>query len=93
MSILSIIAIASGFFSAACWLRASVVKVTLEKEVERRKLKAKKKGETPNLAGVSLDGWDMSATFRAQSFWNSIAAVSAAISISAQTLSQVLLNA
>lgn len=93
MSILSIIAIASGFCSAACWLRASVVKVTREKEVERRKLKAKKKGEAPKLVGVALDGWDMSATFRVQSFWNSIAAVSAAISISAQTLSQVLLNA
>ena len=93
MSILSIIVIASGVISAVCWLRASVVKVTREKEVERRKAKAKKKGETPDLAGVSLDGWDMSATFRAQSFWNSIAAVSAALSISAQTLSQILQNA
>ena len=93
MSYFSIIAIISGFVSALCWLRASVVKITPEKGVERRLAKAKKKGETPSFAVTSLDGWDMSETFRTQSFWNSIAAVFAAISISVQTLSQVLQNA
>ncbi|WP_280563541.1 hypothetical protein [Chromohalobacter sp. 48-RD10] len=93
MEILKIVAIVAGFISAACWLRASIVKVTREQEVERRKEKSEKKGETPNLAGVSLDGWDMSGTFRAQSCWNSIAAVMAALSISAQALSQLMQNA
>jgi hypothetical protein len=93
MEILTMVAIVAGFLSAACWLRASIVKVTREQEVKKRKAKAEKKGETPNLARVSLDGWDMSGTFHAQSRWNSIAAVMAALSISAQALSQLLQNA
>lgn len=92
MSITSIVAIISGFTSAACWLRASVVKVRREQEVEWRVAQAKKKGEKPNLAGMTLDGWDLSGTFRVQSRWNSWAAVFAAISIAAQSLGQIFQN-
>ncbi|WP_445367129.1 hypothetical protein ACH5Y9_18535 [Methylomonas sp. BW4-1] len=87
---LSIASIFFGFLSAGAWLWASVVKVSREKEINRRIAKAKKLGEEPNLAGVSLDGWDMSGTFRAQSFWNAIGAVLAAISISCQAIVQIL---
>lgn len=48
-----------GFLSAICWFRASKVKVTREQEIEWRKKKAEKRGEKPNLAGVTLDGWDV----------------------------------
>jgi hypothetical protein len=87
---LTIASIFFGFLSAGAWLRASVVKVSRENEATRRIAEAKKHGEEPNLAGVSLDGWDMSGTFRAQSFWNAIGAVLAAISISCQAIVQSL---
>ncbi|WP_313055872.1 hypothetical protein [Pseudomonas lopnurensis] len=82
--------IVSGFISAASWLYASVVKVSHEKEMARRSRVAEKKGEKPNFASVSLDGWDMSATFSAQSRWNATGAVFAAISIFLQALIQLL---
>ncbi|WNB76135.1 hypothetical protein [Methylomonas koyamae] len=87
---LSVASIFFGFLSAGAWLWASVVKVSREKEIKRRIAKAKNRGEEPNLARVSLDGWDMSGTFRAQSFWNAIGAVLAAISISCQAIVQIL---
>lgn len=77
-----------GVISAVGWLRASTVKVTREQEVARRVKAAEKKGIKPNLSGVTLDGWDMSATFRAQTLWNSIAAISAAVSILLQAVIQ-----
>lgn len=86
MGILSIIAIISGFGSALCWLKSSVVKVNREQEVERRQAEASKKGIKPNFSGITIDGWDMSGTFRAQARWNSAAAILAALSISAQAL-------
>lgn len=89
---LTAVSIVFGFLSAGAWLRSSVVKVSREKEVEWRKAKARKQGVEPNLAGVSLDGWDLSGTFRAQSSWNSIGAVLAATSISCQAISQLLNN-
>ncbi|HHT9018260.1 TPA: hypothetical protein ACT5CL_006176 [Burkholderia cenocepacia] len=52
--------------------------------------RAEKRGEKPNLASASLDGWDMSETFSLQTKWNSIGATFAASSILAQTLAQLL---
>lgn len=89
---LTIASIIFGFLSAGAWLRASLVKVSRETEVQRRTKKARRRGSEPSLAGISLDGWDMSGTFRAQSAWNSIGAVLAATSISCQAISQLLQN-
>ena len=75
-----------GLASAAAWLRAGVVKVSHESAMKERGQKAAAKGERPNLASVTLDGWDMSATFAAQSKWNAIGAVAAAVSILLQQL-------
>ena len=90
IAIMVIVSIASGFISAGSWLYASIVKVSHEKEMERRRKQAERKGEKPNFASVSLDGWDMSATFSAQSRWNAIGAIFAAISILLQALIQLL---
>lgn len=87
---LSATSIMLAIVSAAGWLRASTVKVSREQEVAWRQKEAKKMGVEPNLAGVTLDGWDMSGTFRAQTFWNSIAAISAAGSILLQAVVQVM---
>lgn len=54
MNVLSRIDIASCFVSSACWLRENVINISPEKEVVRRKLKAKRKGGTPNLSGAYL---------------------------------------
>lgn len=59
---------ASAFFgivSAGAWFYSSIVKVSREQMVAQRTKQALKKGETPNLAGVSLDGNDVSATLSA----------------------------
>lgn len=90
VAIMVIVSIASGFISAGSWLYASIVKVSHEKEMERRRKKAERKGEKPNFASVSLDGWDISATFSAQSRWNAIGAIFVAISILLQALIQIL---
>ncbi|MCU1736894.1 MULTISPECIES: hypothetical protein [unclassified Pseudomonas] len=90
VAIIVIVSIASGFISAGSWLYASIVKVSHEREMERRRKKAERKGEKPNLASISLDGWDMSSTFSAQSRWNAIGAIFAAISILLQALIQLL---
>lgn len=87
---LAIASIVFGVLSAIGWLRASTVKVSHEKECARREKEAKKKGVMPNLAGVTLDGWNISATFRAQSQWNSFAAITAAISILLQAIIQAV---
>lgn len=84
------ISIFLGFLSAICWFRASVVKVTREQEIAWRKKKAKKRGEAANLAGVELDGWDMSGTFRVQTKWNSFGAFSGASAIMLQGIIRIL---
>lgn len=89
---LTSLSIVFGFLSAGAWLRASVVKISREKEIKWRKARVRKSGVEANLAGVSLDGWDISGTFRAQSRWNSIGAVLAAASILCQAVSQLLQN-
>jgi hypothetical protein len=89
---LTIASIAVGLVSAASWLRASVIKVSHEKAMKSREKEARKRGEKPNYASVSLDGWDMSATFSAQSKWNATGAFFAAISILLQATVQMLSN-
>jgi hypothetical protein len=79
-----------GVLSAASWLRSSLVKVSHEKAMKLRAKEAVKRGEKPNFASISLDGWDMSATFAAQSKWNAYGALFAACSIFAQLLSQAM---
>lgn len=84
---------ASLFFaalSACCWMRSATVKVTEEQELERRKRKAARLGEKPDLGGVSLDGWDMSATFAAQSKWNAGGAICAAAAVLLQALAPLI---
>ncbi|QEY13467.1 hypothetical protein [Cellvibrio sp. KY-YJ-3] len=81
-----------GLISAASWLRASVIKVSHEKAMKNREKEAGKRGESPNYASVSLDGWDMSATFSAQSKWNAAGAFFAASSILLQAIAQILEN-
>jgi hypothetical protein len=89
---LTIASIVIGLVSAASWLRASVIKVSHENAMKAREKEAKKRGEKPNYASVSLDGWDMSATFSAQSKWNAAGAFFAAISIFLQATVQLLSN-
>lgn len=85
MVILSIASIACGFISAACWLKASFSKVTREQEIAWRRKQAVKQGIEPNLATVSLDGYDLSGTFRSQTKWNSLGAIFAALTILLQS--------
>jgi hypothetical protein len=79
-----------GVLSALSWLRAATVTVTPEQEAERRRKEARKRGEQPNLAGASLDGNDLSGTFRAQSTWNAVAASLAACAMLSQAANVVL---
>lgn len=79
-----------GFLSAFAWLYASRVKISRFQALARRKKEALLSGETPNLGGASLDGWDMSATFSAQAKWNSLGAALAAGAVGLQALGQAL---
>jgi hypothetical protein len=88
--ILTITSIVLGIISAIAWMKASIVKVSRESEIEWRQSKAKKLGVEPNLSGITLDGWDMSGTFRAQSFWSSIGAAFAAFSLLLQAVAKVI---
>ena len=89
-STLTWVAITLGFCSAAAWLRSSRVKVPVEEAIARRKKAAERSGEEPSGGYVSLDGWEMSETFAAQSRWNSIGALLAASSITLQAISQLV---
>ena len=84
--------IAFGFVSAASWLRASIVKIDRERAVSRRVKEAEKRGEKASRAAVILDGWDMSATFEAQSKWNSLGAFFAACAILLQAIIRIVEN-
>lgn len=89
-SVLIVVSIILGLFSAASWFYASFVKVSHEKAMKERLATALKRGERPNYASVSLDGWDMSATFSAQAKWNAVGAFFAASSICLQAISQMV---
>lgn len=86
---LKLLAVLAGFASAGCWLYG-VKTISREKELERRKRIAARKGETPNLGGVQiLDGdvrYDLIATLRHQSQWNRAGAILAAVAIALQAL-------
>ena len=79
-----------GLASAFAWFYASTIKVTRERVVAQRIKEAERNGEKPNLAGVTLDGWDMSGTFAAQSKWNACGAVLAACAIALQAVGNAL---
>ncbi|WP_395757234.1 hypothetical protein [Achromobacter sp. EB05] len=89
MKFLSIISILSGIISSACWFYASKVKIGGEEATAKRVKENIRKGEKPNYASVTLDGWDMSATFEAQALWNSRGAFFAAASILSQAISSL----
>jgi hypothetical protein len=90
VELLTTASVAAGLVSAGSWYRSSVVKVSHAKAMELRAKKAEKRGEKPNFSSVSLDGWDMSATFSAQSKWNAAGAFFAACSILAQSIAQAI---
>lgn len=77
----------AGLVSAGYWFWSAFAVVTREQEVARRIKVAEKKGEKPNLAGVSFDGVDLMASMRKQSRINGSAALLAGIAILAQTAS------
>ena len=89
-SMLSWTAAVFGICSAAAWLRSSTVKVTVEEAMSRRKRTAERTGITLSHGYTSLDGWEMSETFAAQSRWNSLGAFLAASSITLQAISQLV---
>lgn len=90
---LIVISIASGLASAVAWLYASHVKISREKALERRRRTAEKSGGVADLGGASFDGWEIRETLAAQSKWNSIGAVLAAVAVSAQAVAQALPHA
>ena len=79
-----------GVASAGAWFYSSIVKVTREQMVAQRTKQALQKGEKPNLAGISLDGNDVSATLAAQSKWNAIGAIMAALAVGLQSISPLV---
>lgn len=91
LSAIAIISIFSGFLSAAFWFYSSTVKVTREDAGAKRVKNAEQKGERPYLGSVTLDGWDMSATFEAQAKWNSLGAFFAAVAVLLQAVNQILI--
>ncbi|QNM59303.1 hypothetical protein XHV734_0454 [Xanthomonas hortorum pv. vitians] len=88
MDILATISIASGLASAAAWIYASHVKVSRDKALSQRHRAAEKTSSTPDLSGVNFDGWEVRETLAAQSKWNSIGAVLAALAVLCQAVSQ-----
>ena len=87
---LSALSVLLGLLSAASWFWASLVKVTHEKAMASRRKAAGNGGEQVNFASVTLDGWDMSATFAAQSKWNAMGAAFGAGSILLQSVPQLV---
>lgn len=90
MSFLTVISIGFAFASAGAWLYASRVKVSREEALSRRRRAADRSGKAPDLSGVTFDGWEVRETLAAQSKWNSIGAVLAAVSILAQAVGQAI---
>lgn len=86
---LKLLAVLAGFASAGCWLYAAKT-ISREKELERRRRIAARKGETPSLGGVEIvdDGvsYDLIATLRHQSQWNRLGAILAAVAIALQAV-------
>jgi hypothetical protein len=85
--------IALAVVSALCWLRSAAVKVSTEDAVKRRVREAERAGLPPSLSSVSLDGWDMSATFKAQSQWSAAGASFAGLAVLFQAVGPLLATA
>ncbi|WP_144423871.1 hypothetical protein [Xanthomonas graminis] len=92
-NILTIISVVSGLASALAWLYASRVKVPREKALLQRRRAAEKGGASPDLSGVTFDGWEVRETLVAQSKWNSIGAVLAAVAVFCQAVAQATAHA
>lgn len=90
MNFLTVISIGFALASAGAWLYASRVKVSREEALSQRRRLADKHGSTPDLSGVTFEGWEVRETLAAQSKWNSIGAVLAAASILSQALAQAI---
>ena len=90
MGIFTVISIVSGFAPATAWLYASHVKVSRESAIRQRRLAAEKSETTPDLSGVTFDGWEVRETLAAQSKWNSIGAVLASTAVLCQAVAQTL---
>lgn len=80
--------VVAGLISAGCWARASMVKITRQQEIDRRVRQAAKTGDKPDLAGATLNGWDMGAAFEAQARWNAAGSACAALAIFVQAAGQ-----
>lgn len=82
-----------GVISAAFWFY-SAMSVSREKELERRKREASRRGVEPDLGGVQiLDGkhrYDLIATLRHQSRWSKWGAMFAALALIAQALDKYI---
>jgi len=74
--------IAAGTISAACWIVAAFVKVDPPESL-------KGKPDDEYWDGIVANGADLIKTLRAQSKWNSVAAVAAAIAATLQILTKV----
>ncbi|MCH9298404.1 hypothetical protein [Pantoea allii] len=91
MNVMGYIVSISGAISALCWLRAATVVVTYKKLKKIRDKIARKQGEKPNYAGVSLirngKEYELIETLHLQSFWNSCGAIMSAITVMLNVLS------
>lgn len=91
--ILTWLSVVAGLTSAGAWLYASNVKVTREAALEKRRKRAERTGEKPNLGGIELFGAELQETMEAQVRWNSAGAVLAAIAVASQAIAQLLSGA
>lgn len=90
LTILQVLSIAAGLSSAAAWLYASQVKVSRENALEIRRRDAQKSGLSPDLSGMTFEGWEMRETLAAQSKWNSVGAILAAAAVATQSVASLL---
>ena len=90
MNSLTIISIGSALSWAVAWLYASRVKASREEALSQRRREADKSGATPDLSGVTFNGWEVRETLVAQSKWNSIGAALAAVAVLCQAMAQAV---
>lgn len=84
------IAVFVALLSAAAWLKAATIKVSRRELLELGTHEADKRGEKLNVAVASVNGWSLSATFAAQSRWNSRGALLAGLAVLAQAVAPLL---
>ncbi len=78
--ILTIAALVTGLISAGLWVMSAFARVRAKKEDPRSSLMGFRD------ASFTMDGNDLAGTLRRQSFWNSLAAGSAAVTAILQGL-------